>query len=653
MAIINPEWAVKEIGSIQSVQEMNALVNAVKNNADELLSLSDNSVKKFTKINNKSLEGDIVLDKADINLQYVDNTSDLNKPVSNLTKQELDKKANNNIQINGHQLNSNITISKEDIGLPKVDNTSDLEKPVSTAQSSAIGAVNLNITYHKNDKANPHNVTKEQIGLPNVNDTSDINKPISIAQQTALNKKADLVNGLIPANQLPSYVDDIVEFQNKESFPGVGEQGKIYVDLNDNLTYRWSGSIYTEISKSIKLGETNLDAYPGDKGKQIADNLLSLYTKGYIFIGHASTQTTPNVYGINDRVYYILDMPINLQSVTLNNFSNIVIPALVNRTRYLIMWNGSSWNANIDNRFITMDELNSVDSNLQESKADKSINIIAGNGLSGGGSLYTDRIIDINSEDDGIIINNDNIKLNIVNDLTTVSSTRPVSSAQTYELQKSKVNNTGNETISGVKTFNSSPIVPTPTTDMQSSTKKYVDDSKNSIQAKQVIAGNGLTGGGTLSADRTLNIVSANDGITVNADNIQLNPVDNVTTTSITQPLAANQGKVLNDSITQLGADLNENIEPSLAEILNAMAGRIIALESIIKNSVYKNMQVDTLDIVKGFSIYGSTNLVLTGTAAPSVVPDFVGQFYVNTTGGVCYQAKGISSTSDWKQTSN
>lgn len=109
----------------------------------------------------------------------------------------------------------------------------------------------------------------------------------------------------------------------------------------------------------------------------------------------------------------------------------------------------------------------------------------------------------------------------------------------------------------------------------------------------------------------------------------------------------------ISGQIAQLGAEMNENIEPSLAEILNAMAGRIIALESIIKNSVYKNMQVDTLDIVKGFSIYGSTNLVLTGTAAPSVVPDFVGQFYVNTTGGVCYQAKGISSTSDWKQTSN
>ncbi len=122
---------------------------------------------------------------------------------------------------------------------------------------------------------------------------------------------------------------------------------------------------------------------------------------------------------------------------------------------------------------------------------------------------------------------------------------------------------------------------------------------------------------------------------------------------SAQQAAATLSSKANQTDLVQLSSDLNENIEPSLAEILNAMAGRIIALESIIKNSVYKNMQVDTLDIVKGFSIYGSTNLVLTGTAAPSVVPDFVGQFYVNTTGGVCYQAKGISSTSDWKQTSN
>ena len=108
--------------------------------------------------------------------------------------------------------------------------------------------------------------------------------------------------------------------------------------------------------------------------------------------------------------------------------------------------------------------------------------------------------------------------------------------------------------------------------------------------------------------------------------------------------------------IVKLGSDLSkipDNLEPALAELLNHLLGRISALESIIKNSTYKNMQVDSLDIVKTFNIYGGTNLILTGTSAPAIVPDFIGQFFVNTTGGVIYQANGNGSVSDWKQTSN
>lgn len=64
----------------------------------------------------------------------------------------------------------------------------------------------------------------------------------------------------------------------------------------------------------------------------------------------------------------------------------------------------------------------------------------------------------------------------------------------------------------------------------------------------QIIAGNGLTGGGTFEANRTVNVASANDGIIVNADNIQLNTVDNVSSTSTSRPLTANMGKYLNDN---------------------------------------------------------------------------------------------------------
>ena len=80
-------------------------------------------------------------------------------------------------------------------------------------------------------------------------------------------------NGKVPASQLPSYVDDVEEYESLSSFPSQGEEGKIYVAKNTNLTYRWSGSTYVEISQSIALGETSNTAYPGDKGKQLEDSL--------------------------------------------------------------------------------------------------------------------------------------------------------------------------------------------------------------------------------------------------------------------------------------------------------------------------------------------------------------------------------------------
>lgn len=58
-------------------------------------------------------------------------------------------------------------------------------------------------------------------------------------------------DGKVPASQLPSYVDDVLEFSSKSNFPSPGEKGKIYVDLATENIYRWSGSTYTEISPSL------------------------------------------------------------------------------------------------------------------------------------------------------------------------------------------------------------------------------------------------------------------------------------------------------------------------------------------------------------------------------------------------------------------
>lgn len=90
--------------------------------------------------------------------------------------------------------------------------------------------------------------------------------------------------GKVPAAQLPSYVDDVLEYANLAGFPGTGETGKIYVAIDTGKTYRWSGSAYTEISQppastdEVPEGATN--KYYSDAkvdarvaGKVIAVNL--------------------------------------------------------------------------------------------------------------------------------------------------------------------------------------------------------------------------------------------------------------------------------------------------------------------------------------------------------------------------------------------
>lgn len=161
----------------------------------------------------------------------------------------------------------------------------DAAKAAQEGAEKAESETGVALAAHTNDRGNPHVVTKAQLGLGNVDDTSDAAKPVSDATRAALDgldaklgakadatdlsrieaalqdkpdrveleTKADLVEGKVPAAQLPSYVDDVIEFDALADFPEAGERGKIYVALDTNLTYRWSGSVYVEISPSPDL----------------------------------------------------------------------------------------------------------------------------------------------------------------------------------------------------------------------------------------------------------------------------------------------------------------------------------------------------------------------------------------------------------------
>lgn len=91
---------------------------------------------------------------------------------------------------------------------------------------------------------------------------------IPASQKGAASGVAELdSSGKVPSAQLPSYVDDVLEYDNRTSFPQTGETGKIYIAKDTNKTYRWSGTTYAEIAAGLALGETSSTAYRGDRGK--------------------------------------------------------------------------------------------------------------------------------------------------------------------------------------------------------------------------------------------------------------------------------------------------------------------------------------------------------------------------------------------------
>lgn len=170
-------------------------------------------------------------------------------------------------------------------------------------------------------------------------------------------------NGKVPISQLqlPSYVDDVLEYSSKSGFPSTGETGKIYVDLNTNLTYRWGGSAYVEISPSIALGETSSTAYAGDKGKKNREDINALQSSvsglrdDVATIGNGiassiyvtfSTTTTADEDGYYEKTFHLNDLDsggnISIDSfiptLVLSGTSDHLSPRLVDWYRDGMVW---------------------------------------------------------------------------------------------------------------------------------------------------------------------------------------------------------------------------------------------------------------------------------------------------------------------------
>jgi hypothetical protein len=131
-----------------------------------------------------------------------------------------------------------VTLTASDVGLGSVNNTTDANKPVSNLQAASDAAV-------------------QAFAIQRANHTGSQAISTVTGLQTALDGKqvagsyATLVGGQVPASMLPSFVDDVVDVG--ATLPSVGETGKIYVvstGSSANKIFRWSGSVYVEISPS-------------------------------------------------------------------------------------------------------------------------------------------------------------------------------------------------------------------------------------------------------------------------------------------------------------------------------------------------------------------------------------------------------------------
>lgn len=195
-----------------------------------------------------------------------------------------------------------------------------------TSQGAYDGSAvkNINITASSvGAAASSHTHTKAQItDFPTSMPASDVyswakqsSKPSYTISEVSGNLPASRISGVIDAAHLPSYVDDVIEgylnggkFYTTKSSSGAysgeikAEAGKIYVDLSNNKTYRWSGSAYVVISETIALGTTHATAGYGDESRAAYNHSTSTgnphkTTKADLGLGSVENKSSATIRG--------------------------------------------------------------------------------------------------------------------------------------------------------------------------------------------------------------------------------------------------------------------------------------------------------------------------------------------------------------------
>jgi hypothetical protein len=222
-------------------------------------------------------------------------------------------------------------ITKVMVGLGAVDNTSDLDKPISTATQTALNAKQpldadltsiaaLSNTFGLLKKTANNSYTIDTNTYLTGITSSDVTTalgytPENVANKGVNNGYASLGgDGKVPSSQLPSYVDDVIEVSSFGTLPTTGETGKIYITLDTNKIYRWSGSVYVEVSSSAAVwggitgtlsAQTDLQSALNAKENTITAGTTAQYYRGDKSFQTLDTSVVPegsNLYFTDARV---------------------------------------------------------------------------------------------------------------------------------------------------------------------------------------------------------------------------------------------------------------------------------------------------------------------------------------------------------------
>lgn len=191
--------------------------------------------------------------------------------------------------------------------------------------------------------------------------TADLSNYVPISQLGANNGVATLdANGQVPSTQLPSFVDDVLEFNNLAAFPATGEAGKIYVAKDTNRTYRWGGTAYTQITSGsvdsvngftgvVNLTKSNIGLGNVDNTSDATKAVLSAtkWTTARTITLSGVTATTQTIDGTGNVTIPITAIPASLLTGTIS-LNTTGSAASLTTARSIAMTGDGSWSVNFN-----------------------------------------------------------------------------------------------------------------------------------------------------------------------------------------------------------------------------------------------------------------------------------------------------------------